>query len=98
MPRTAQPLNPALRPHLTAVTQADLDWRDAKRDAHERARQAADQEIAQKLAIRDAAVRRAVDAGVPLVEFRRKGQGLHTSHQGTVLDALARTETLAVAA
>lgn len=98
MPRTAQPLDPALRPHLTAVTQADLDWREAKRDAHERARRAADAEIAQKLQIRDAAVRKAVDSGLPLVELRRKGQGLHTSHQSTVLESLARTETLAVAA
>lgn len=98
MPRTTQPLAPALRPHLTAVSQADLDWRDAKRDAHERARRAADDEIAQKRAIRDAAVRSAVDAGLPLIELRRKHQGLHTTNAQTVLDSLARTEPLGLAA
>lgn len=98
MPRTIQPLAPELHPYLNAVTEADLDWRDAKQHAHERARRAADDEIVAKRAERDRRVRTAVDAGVPLIEFRRKGQGLHTSHQSTVLEALASTGGLAVAA
>lgn len=86
-------LEPALQQHLTLVTDADLEWRETKRTAKARALLRAEQEIADALKARDRTVRAAVDAGLPLVELRRKHQGLHTSNQSTVLDSLRRTET-----
>lgn len=93
-------LEPTHRQHLALVTVADLEWRETKRTAKERALRRAEQEIADALAERDRAVRAAVDSGLPLIELRRKHHGLHTSNQSTVLESLRRTEasTLGLAA
>lgn len=88
-------LNDIQRAHLSRITAADLAWREAKLHAHERARQAANEEITNRLRDRDLAVLAGDAAGLPRIELRRKHQGLHTTHANAVLESLARAEAVA---
>lgn len=87
-----QELTVELAARLRRVTAADLEWREFKQNAAERGRQIALQEVNAALTKRDRAVRTAVEAGLPLVELRKRHQGLHTTHANAVLDSLARTD------
>lgn len=65
---------------------------------YKRIKQLVQEEMGALLSAEDMAVREAVNAGVPLAEFRRKESGLHTSDTGAVLRSLKRTEALAAVA
>ncbi len=77
------------------VTAADLNRREVKRYAEAEAKRQAEAKIADAAWAVDLAVRAAVQAGVPLAEFRKADQGLHTKNQDAVKQSLARTEGLA---
>lgn len=80
---------------LTRVAQADLAWREGKTLAHARAKEIAEQEVANLLSSRDYAVRLAFEAGVPKAKIGQ--EGLSTRSPNTVLESLARTEDVAAA-
>lgn len=89
----------ALSPRQTALyaaaTEADKRYRQVKLDAHAEAQRIVEQAVAQALAERDMAVRRAFDAGVRKALFRRRDGGLHTTNQDAINQVLARTEHFA---
>lgn len=82
-------LDPAQQDLLSAVSTADIAWRDARRDAFARAKIIVDDEIRSYLAARDHRVRLAFEANIPKAAIGR--EGLHTSSPSTVNDSLART-------
>lgn len=79
------------------VATADQAWRDAKRNALERAKEAALAEIDDFRERRDLAVRTAIDGGVKGAWLLQRHTGLHTTDPNTLRAALATTEHTAPA-
>jgi hypothetical protein len=80
--------------HMNNVRTADIAWRNAKRDAHARAKIIAAEEVASYLAARDHEIRQAVDAGVPKGRLRTK-EILGSLDPKNLEDSLARTAAAA---
>jgi hypothetical protein len=86
-------LSPIQSERLSAVKRTNRAWRNAKRDANERAKIIAAREIADYQIAMDIQVRRALNAGVPKAQIGSTGLG--TSSPKTVADSLERTAGLA---
>lgn len=80
--------NPAHDALLTKISAADQRWRMEKVIAMQRHKKLAELDIANTLALRDAYIRQAFDAGVPKARLK---EALHTTAQITVDQSLART-------